>query len=91
MEHIVDALSLFYMRKIEVHVTRVFLKLIEQVLVRAAEDSVDFMNLVELVVAGKEGEESEHFEDNAPHSPEVHLVAVVAIGEQTLGSAVPTR
>jgi len=52
---------------------------------------VDFLNLVHLVIAWKEGKEREHFEKYAAQSPVVHLVIVVAVSHEALGGPVPTR
>lgn len=50
-----------------------------------------FLDLVDFVVPGEECEEREHFEEHAADAPHIHFVVVVAIGEQTLGRAVPAR
>jgi len=52
---------------------------------------MNFVDLVEFVFAWKEGEETEYFEHDAPHAPNVHFVAVVAVSQEALGSSVPPR
>ena len=52
---------------------------------------MNFVYLVKLVVAWEKWEQREYFEVNAAHSPVVHFVIIVAVGEQTLRRAVPTR
>ena len=47
--------------------------------------------MVELVVAGEEREKGQNFEENAANAPMVHLVIVIAVGEQTFGRSVPPR
>ena len=52
---------------------------------------MNFVYLVKLVVSWEKWEQREYFKVNAAHSPVVHFVIIVAVGEQTLGRAVPTR
>ena len=40
---------------------------------------MNFVHLIEFIVAWEERKESEHFEVDAPHSPVVHLVVIVAV------------
>jgi hypothetical protein len=62
-----------------------------QVLGWCAHDSVDLLDLVEFVGAGKEGEQGDNFEEDAADTPEVHLVVVEAVSQQALGRAVPEQ
>lgn len=39
------------------------------------------VDLIQLIVAREKGEQSQDLEDNAADAPQVHLVAVVAIGQ----------
>ena len=55
-----------------------------------SENVVYFMNLIELVLAWEQWEETQDFEENAAHSPDVHFVVVVALGEETLRGSVPS-
>ena len=56
----------------------------------STENVVNLRHLVELVGAGKERIEREHFKENAANTPHIHLVVVETIREQALGSAIPT-
>ena len=51
---------------------------------------MNFLNLVHLIVAWEEWEESEHFEKHTSQTPIVHLMIVVAIGHQTLWGSIPS-
>ena len=73
----------------EVHVARVPLELIEQLLVGGAEDVMDLVHLVKLVVAWEEGEQGNDFEHDAANAPQVHLVAVVSVSKEAFGCTVP--
>lgn len=66
------------------------LKFLKQILGWRSEDIVDFVDLVELVVSGEERKQAHNLKHHAANAPDVHLVAVVAIGEKTLGRAVPS-
>jgi len=50
---------------------------------------MNFMNLIEFIITGKEWEEGENFKHDTSDTPEVHLVAVVAVCKQALRSSVP--
>ncbi len=78
------------MREVELHVGRIFLEFLQQLLGGRTHYIVDLVDLVQLIVAGEEGEETEDLEDDAADSPYVHLVTIVTVGEQTLGGAVPS-
>ena len=52
---------------------------------------MDFMDLVELVVAWEERKEGQDLKVDAAYAPVVHLVIVVPVCEEALGWAVPTR
>ena len=77
--------------EIKFHVARNFLKLLQEGRVRRPKNVVNFLDLVHFVVAGEQGEQGKHFEENATEAPVVHLVIVVAISHQALGRAIPTR
>jgi hypothetical protein len=63
----------------EVHVRCVPLKLVQQLLVRSAEDVMNFVDLVEFIVTGEQGEQRDDFEHDATDTPQVHLVPVVTV------------
>lgn len=65
------------------------LESLEHVLLRSAEDVVDLVDLVELILAREEWEEAQDFEEDAADAPDVHLVVVVAFGEQAFRRSVP--
>ena len=75
----------------EVHVAGVPLELVEQLLVGRAQDVMDLVHLVELVVPREQREERDNFEHDAAHAPQVHLVPVVAVRQEALGRSVPAR
>jgi len=58
-----------------------FLELIQEFLCRSPLNIVNFMDLVDLIVAWKERKEGKHLEENASDSPNIHFVVIVAIGE----------
>ena len=62
---------------------------LQDVLLGRAEHVVDLVDLVELVLAREQGEQRKDLEEDAAHAPHVHLVVVVALGEQALGRPVP--
>ena len=73
----------------EVHVARVALELVKQLLIRCPQDVMDLVHLVELVIAGEEREQGDHFEHDASDAPQVHLVAIVSICEQAFWCTIP--
>ena len=50
---------------------------------------MNFVHLVQLVIAWEEGEQRENLKVYAADAPVVHLVIVVAIGQQALRRPVP--
>lgn len=52
---------------------------------------MDLRDLIELIIAWKEWIERDDFKKDATHSPQVHLVAVVAVCQQALRRSVPSR
>ena len=86
-----DALALYtaHAELGEVHVRGVSLELIEQGLVGRAQNVMNFVHLVEFVVPGEEREQRDDLEHDAADAPQIHLVAIVAVGEEALGRAVP--
>lgn len=75
--------------EVELHVTRLFLKLVKDGLLWGTEDVVDFVDLIKFVVSGEDRKQRNNFEKNAAHAPVVHLVIVVAVSHQTFRRAVP--
>jgi hypothetical protein len=60
--------------------TRIFLKLLHEVVRRRPKHGVDLMDLIKLVIPGEEREKRDHFEKDATYTPKIHFVAVVSIG-----------
>ena len=50
---------------------------------------MDLVNLIYLIISREEGEKRDDFEEDAADTPKIHLVAVVAIGEEALWRPVP--
>ena len=71
--------------------SRVLLEFLEERIFGRPDDVVDLVNLVQLVVAREERVERNDLEEHAADAPQVHLVAIVAVGQQALGRAVPPR
>ena len=69
---------------------RVLLEVIEKVFVWRAQDVVNLVHLVDLIVAGEQREERDDFKKNAANAPQVHLVTVIAVREKALGCTIPT-
>lgn len=68
-----------------------FLELVNKVLGWCPHDVVDLVNLVELILTRKEWEQGQNFEEDATDTPNVHLVAVMAVGHETFRRAIPAR
>ena len=84
-----DNARAFDRREVKLHMRCIFLEIVQQCLFGAAQDIVDFVHLVHLVVAGEQWEQRDDLEEHAAYAPKVHLVAVVAVGEEALGRPVP--
>jgi len=56
---------------------------------RRPHDVMNFVDLVQLVGAGKEREQAHNLEKNTADSPEIHFVVVVAVCEEALWCSVP--
>ena len=52
---------------------------------------MNFVDLIEFIIAREEREETKHFKDNASDPPQIHLVSIIAISKQALRSSVPPR
>ena len=51
---------------------------------------MDLINLIQFVVAREQRKERQDFEEHASNSPNIHLVSIMPVSHQTLGSTVPT-
>ena len=77
--------------KVEVDVGRVLPELLEQLLRRSAEHTMDLVDLIQLVCAWEEREETDNLKEHAADSPNIHLVIVVAVCQQTFRRSIPAR
>lgn len=68
---------------------RVLLEHVERFLRRSAQNVMNFVDLVQLIVAREEWEQRQNFKENTTHTPNVHLVTVVAVRHQALRRSVP--
>ena len=66
-------------------------KVVDQFRFGRAQDFIDFMDLVKLIYTVKQRILGDHFEQNTPVAPNIHLEVVVAIRHEALGSAIPPR
>lgn len=76
--------------EVELHVRCIFLEVIKQGFFGTAQYVVNFVHLVNFIVAREQWKERYDFEEDASDAPEVHFVAIVPISEQTLGRPVPS-
>ena len=51
---------------------------------------MNLVHLVDLIVAGEEREQRDNLEEDAANAPQVHLVTVIAVRKEALGSTIPT-
>ena len=77
--------------EIELHVRSDSLELRQKFGARRPQNVMNFVNLVKLVVSGEQGKQGKDLKVHAANAPIIHLVIVVAVGEQALGWAVPSR
>ena len=52
---------------------------------------MDLVNLVDFIISWEQGEERDNLKEHAAHSPQVHLVTIVAVCQQALWRSVPPR
>jgi hypothetical protein len=76
--------------KVKLHVGRMLLEVIEQLLPWRSHDVVNLVDLIKLIVPGEKREQGEHLKENTARTPDVHLVPIVTVCEQALGRSVPT-
>ena len=74
-----NACSLGNVRKVELHVGRILLELLQEVLRWRPHDVVDPDHLIELIIAWEQWKKRKDLKEDATDSPEIHLIAVVAI------------
>ena len=67
------------------------LELVEQLLIRCAQDVMDLVHLIEFIVPRKQREERNDLEHDAADAPQVHLVPIVSISEEALRCTIPPR
>ena len=51
---------------------------------------MNFVDLVDFVIAWEEREQRYHFEQHTADAPQIHLVTIVAISKQTLWGPIPS-
>ena len=85
-----DYASALDRREVELHMRRILLEVVEEALVGRAQNVVNLVHLVDLIVAGEEREQRDNLEEDAANAPQVHLVTVIAVREEALGSTIPT-
>lgn len=66
-----------------------FLKVFKKLLFGRTYNIMNFVDLIELVVARKQWVQREHLEEHSTSAPQVHLVSVVTVGQQAFGGSVP--
>lgn len=81
----------FGRRKVEVDVSRMFPKPLEQFLSRGAENAVNLVDLVQLIRAWEEWKETNYFEEYAADTPDIHLIVVITVCEQAFRCTIPAR
>ena len=69
----------------------VLLESVKDLLWWCTEDVVYFVNLIKLIITGKEREERKYLEEDATDSPDIHFVPVVAICHKAFWCSVPSR
>lgn len=74
-----DASSFSHIRKIELHVSGVFLELIKQLLWRRAHDIVNLDHLIEFIITREEGEKGKNFEKHTSYSPKIHFISIISV------------
>lgn len=75
--------------KVELHVARHLLKLVQKLLLRRSNNIMNFVDLVEFVGTREERRECQNFKEDTADAPVVHLVIVVSISQQTLRRSIP--
>lgn len=68
-----------------------FVEVVDDIDIRWAENSFDFVHLIDFVFSGKQREQGANLEQDTPDAPHVHFLCVVAFGHDALGRAVPAR
>lgn len=89
-DHFGKALPLLFW-KVDFHMRGMLPEEVEDLLARGANYIVDLIDLVEFIVTGEQRTEGENLVHDAAYAPDIHFVAVVAVGQKALRSSVPTR
>ena len=69
----------------------VLLEGVKDLLWRCTEDVVYFVNLIKLIITGKQREQRKHLEEDATDTPDIHFVPVVAICHKAFWCTIPPR
>ena len=75
--------------KVDLHMRSVLPKIVEDLLAGRAKDVVDLVDLIQLLLSWEKWTEREDLKHHAANAPDVHLVTVVAVGEEALRCPVP--
>ena len=77
-------------REVNLHVSCVFPEVIKDFFRGCAEDIMNLVDLVELIISWEEWAEGEDFVHNATDTPDIHFVTVIAVGQKALWGSVPS-
>lgn len=69
---------------------RMFSEKVEDILAWRSDNVVDSVDLIKLIVAGKQRAQGQYLVHNASDTPNIHFVSVVSISKKTFRSAVPS-
>jgi hypothetical protein len=81
----------FLVREVDLHMCGMFSKVVEDLFRGSAKHFMNLIDLVKFVVAGKQRAEREDLVHDAAYAPDIHLIAVVPVGEEALRCSVPSR
>jgi hypothetical protein len=68
----------------------IFLELFKEFLSWRAHNIMNFVYLIEFIIAGEKRVERQNFEKNTSNAPNVHFVTVKSISHQTLWCSIPS-
>ena len=80
----------FFGWKIDLHMSGLTSKTLKNFCPWSAQDIVNSMDLVELILTGEKRFFGYQFEENTAKTPNVHFLVIVAVCHEALGSPVPT-
>ena len=80
----------FLGREVDFHVSCMFSEVLQDMFAGGPSDVMDFVDLVQFIVAREQRTQTQHFVHHAAYAPDVHLVAIVSVSEQTFRRPVPS-